>query len=403
MCSISFYTNNDYDGSSITYSDPQGKESGVMSGIDSLKTGDNTWVVVYDSQYYGGNWMKIPPNTNHSDLKKMQRGSDSDDNWKNQIDSFVMYSSKPSFWDGSGAKPSFGPSSCHATFFENTSYKGDNKSYLSTTSKSSLGDEHYTTDGTKSLKNTINSLETGPQTWLVIYDAESYQGNSKKVNPNTTCSDLNNWTDRGEGGGDWKNQIQSFQLYSQKPTDWDVYMDINHWEDQYPNNYDDSTLSGNAMGYKTQNCQYRFYDPQISFGSNNVMSITFQIDHIMGGATDDHVTLVVDVNPDGSLNSTSYSWDAGGAYEIPNSVVKAVDAGVELAGAVGALETCGISEEAAQDFVETFDMACKVFNKIASVMANWAESDGGRFYLIPVIAHTINRALSSVTLNGSLL
>lgn len=390
-CSVIFYKNSDRGGSSTTYSYTQGKESGVMNSIDCLETSSNTWLVVYSDKYYGGDWMKVGPNIYQSDLKKISRGSD--DNWKNQIQSFVMYDHEPAFWGTSSGTPTLDLPGCKAFFSENTDFEGDNVTYDGPVNVSPL--PAYTTDYNKALDNSINSLKTGTQAWLAIYDAQNYTGNYCRIQPNTAYSDLNDLA-RGDGG-DWKNQMQSFELFDTNPTSWHLSFNLDTFHEQFLDNFPDSTATGgSAIGYQTQDAQYRIYDPQVSFPDANSMVISLSIDHIIGLSTDDHATLTITVDGDGGIDNVNYTWDAGSTYQIPDSVVKAVDEGVEVAGAIGALETCGISEEAAQEFVEVFDTACQVFNDIANLMTKWMENDGGRFYMVPVVSHTINRAFNAV-------
>ncbi|MEZ5015621.1 MAG: hypothetical protein R2800_01095 [Flavipsychrobacter sp.] len=392
MCHVTFYKNNDYDGDSDYYADPQGKESGVMNGIDSMKTGSDTWVVVYNSKYYEGDWMKVGPSTSLSDLNNTSRSGGGD--WKNQIQSFVMYDSKPSFWDTSSGTPTLDLNGCKVYFTENTNLKGDNKTYSGSTSVDSLLSVGYTTDLTKSMYNSINSLKTGTGAWLAIYDETNYGGNYKRIYPNTTYKDLNS-VSRGTDG-DWKNQIQSFELYNQLPSNWSLSFDQDTFKGLFDGEYTDNKISGDAFAYQTQDAEYRIYAPTISYPSIDTMVVSLSIDHIIGMSTDDHVTLDLTFNSDGLISITNYTWDAGSNYQIPDGVVKAVDISAEILGAVGALESCGISEAAANEFIEVFDTACKVFNDISNLMAKWSENDGGRFYLIPVVAHVINRACYSV-------
>ena len=170
------------------------------------------------------------------------------------------------------------------------------------------------------------------------------------------------------------------------------------FKSQFPNNYNDTpAFNDAAFGYQTQDAEYRIYEPQISYPDENSMLVSTEIDHIINMSSDDTVTLSLSFSMDGTVSITNYSWDAGSAFQISNGVVKAVDLGAEALGAIGALETAGISEAAAQEFVETFDTCVKIFNDISKIVNKFSENDGGRFYLIPVISHVINRICYSVT------
>ena len=392
MCKVTFYRNDDYGSQSDSYSYPQAKESGVMSTIDSFKTDGDAWVVVYNGKYFQGDWLKAGPNSAFHDLNETPRSNEGGD-WKNQIQSFVMYDHKPAFWDNThDGGPYIDLAGSSVYFTENTGFSGDNTTYTAPGNHSGL--PSYTTNPSKDMTNTINSLATGPQGWLVIYDQENFKGNYLRIMPNTKYDDMKGLA-RGDDG-DWKNDIMSFQLYNQHPADWGLSFNLDTFRGQFTDYYSDNTISGNAIGYLTQDCQFRVYDPLPTFPTTDTMVLTITIDHIIDMSTDDHAVLTISFDADGSVNDVGYTWDAGSAYQVPDGVVKAVDATVEMAGAIGALETCGISEEAAQVFLEVFDTSCKVFNDLSNAMAKVTDNDGGRFYMICEVAHVITRACNSV-------
>ncbi|MFN3851869.1 MAG: hypothetical protein ACK4NY_20695 [Spirosomataceae bacterium] len=286
---------------------------------------------------------------------------------------------------------------CNVSFFSNHNKGGDGRAFAGPTSYSSLENVYYT--GTNnSMNKSIDSAGTDTSAWVVIYDQPNFQGNSYKLYPDRTYDDFNHIQRGSDSSNDWKNQVQSFQLYDHLPASWSLGFNVDTFTSLFPNHVDATPPFGDkAIGYQTQDAEYRIYLPQVSYPDESSMSIYVQIDHIIGMSTDDHVTLNLSIGMDGTVKVTNYTWDAGSAYQIPNSVVKAVDLGAEVAGALGALESAGISEAAAQEFVETFDTCVKVFNDISNLMNKWSENDGGRFYMIPVVCHVINRICYSVT------
>ena len=68
----------------------------------------------------------------------------------------------------------------------------------------------------------------------------------------------------------------------------------------------------------------------------------------------------------------------------------------KVLGALGALESAGISEAAANEFVEDFDTMVKIFNKISNLLYSMSEKDDGRYYMVAVVSHVVNRALRAV-------
>ena len=180
---------------------------------------------------------------------------------------------------------------------------------------------------------------------------------------------------------------------------WNFYLapaslkfDLNGFNSLFPSAT--SAKNNTAIEYTVEDSNYRIYNPQQSADSK---TFTIKLDHIRGGATDDHIDLTVTFDDFGVINSISYTWTAGNdGYQIPKTVIKAVDITVEIAGAVGALETAGISEEVAAGILEAFDFCCAAYNKISKIVVNWSDN-GGRFYFVAVACHTINRLCSSVS------
>lgn len=101
MCKVTFYTNNDYGGDATDYSGPASKTglpTGSFSGYDSLKTYDNSWLIIYDEDDYKGCTKKYYPNQSQSDLAKIDTES-GDNNWKNDVRSFKLYDHCPTSWN----------------------------------------------------------------------------------------------------------------------------------------------------------------------------------------------------------------------------------------------------------------------------------------------------------------
>ncbi|TDB64065.1 hypothetical protein [Arundinibacter roseus] len=158
-----------------------------------------------------------------------------------------------------------------------------------------------------------------------------------------------------------------------------------------------SAKNGTAIEYTVEDSTYRIYNPSITSNSSSATTFDLQLDHVRGGATDDHVQLTVTFNGSAVVQSVAYTWTPGNdGYQIPKGVIEAVDITAEVLGAVGALETAGISEAAAQEIVETFDTCCKIFNELSTHIVKWTDN-GGRFYFLPVVCHTFNRLCVSVS------
>lgn len=287
---------------------------------------------------------------------------------------------------------------CNVSFFSKDNQGGDGRAFAGPASYSSLKDVYYTTNSKKSMYDSIDSAGTDTSAWVIVYDQENFTGNSMKLFPGNPYNDFNHMQRGSDSSNDWKDQVKSFILYDHLPASWSLGFDLATFKSQFPDNYNDTpAFSDAAFGYQTQDAEYRIYEPKISYPDENSMVVSTVINHIINMSSDDTVTLSLSFSMDGTVSITNYSWDAGSDFQIPNSVVKAVDLGAEVLGAIGALESAGISEAAAQEFVETFDTCVKVFNDISTFMNKFSENDGGRFYLIPVVSHIISRICYSVT------
>ncbi|MER0439650.1 hypothetical protein [Emticicia sp. W12TSBA100-4] len=170
-----------------------------------------------------------------------------------------------------------------------------------------------------------------------------------------------------------------------------VKFNLNTFKSLYPN----SKSSSEYLEYKVEDSQYRVYNPTVK--ADNVLNV--KLDHIRADATDDHVELTVTFSPTGTINKVDYDWTKGDdGYQVPDKLIKVVDGTLEIIGAVGALETFGLSEELALDAKEAFDFCAKAFNEISTAIVKFNDN-GGQLYFVAVVSHTINRLCSSVSAN----
>ena len=63
-----------------------------------------------------------------------------------------------------------------------------------------------------------DSVQVAASTWVVVWNEQNFTGDFLLINPSTNLSDLNNVP--RTGGGDWKNQITSLQVYASEPSWW---------------------------------------------------------------------------------------------------------------------------------------------------------------------------------------
>ncbi len=156
--------------------------------------------------------------------------------------------------------------------------------------------------------------------------------------------------------------------------------------------FPNSSTNSKCLEYTVQDSDYRVYNPVLK-GTE----LSFTIDHIRGGATDDNVNLLLTFNPDGSVKQLSGDWKAGNqGYTIPPIVVTAVDTAAAVFAATTAPETLGISAVAMAAAVGAFDIACVVVNRVSPFLVKLSD-DGGRLYTLAVVYHAVNRACSAVS------
>jgi len=169
--------------------------------------------------------------------------------------------------------------------------------------------------------------------------------------------------------------------------------------------------NGTAIQFASQDATYRVYIPGADTGKSSAttdsagnLTLKLEQDHIRHGLTQTDDVSKTELVFDDMGNITSCqqdgSIDDGGAITIPKWIPKALDITVELLGALGALESAGISEAAAQEVVADITTFCDTFNKVSAFVAKWTD-DGGRLNFPAVICHDMNKACCSVTIDGT--
>lgn len=421
------WNNNNMGGINDYFTGAQGQDN-ITGNTDSLQTYDNAWVIVFNDTNYSGDYMKINPNSSLSDLNKINRYNSAGavvGDWKNQIRSFVIYKQEPAFWS-SGSVPSSndltGLHQNQVLFTEDGDFLGDNRVFTGPYNAGSLNEVGYTTDGHKmSGTEAPSALKTGPGAWLIGFDHTDFDGDFLKVLPSVSYPDLNNvgrYDLSGNKDGDWKNQIQSFLLYTYQPEFWNTpysrpYVDFATLYSLYP--YPSSSASDDKIVYMVEDSTYTIDCPDFTEQSTTQSLSVNENDDTTNlpanGWAKYHINLVHE-NPALVQNDTCefdmyfdnsgslvqiehFNMSLGGAYQISEALINTVDFVAWYYGTTGAIETLGISEEAADAFVEVFDFVTAAFNKFANLIYKISDN-GGQFYFLPVVCHTINRICTTV-------
>ncbi len=388
-----FYINSNFGGTYSYYLGPCYRASDVITdavfdGVDSVKT--NGWLIMYDQENYQGNYLTLH-NDKIEDLNKLPHYGGGD--WKGKIQSFVLYNEEPPNW-GSSGRPEQTLQGCSCVLWSDADLSGDNTICQGPMAIGSMIGAPFFSNPVRSLYHNIESIQPGPQWYAMFFDQPNFLGNSLNGTSGHPMNDLNQ-IPRGDSG-DWKNQIQSFWQTDAPPPCWNLRFDAGAFKAAFPDNYGDRTAS-NCFDYMSQDAEYRIKTPVWQYPDWNTVVVTINIDCIVSSGSDDHLAMTVSMDGTGKLLGISSSGQTGSGYQIPQGVIKGVDDTVELAGAVGALETCGISEEAAEEFTEVFDAVCKTYNYLSGVMYKISTDNDGAFYLNPVGCHAVNRLLAAVS------
>ncbi len=165
--------------------------------------------------------------------------------------------------------------------------------------------------------------------------------------------------------------------------------------------------NGTAIEYRGEDSEYRVYIPGKKADKSTLealpgggLKLVLVQDHIIHVTNrDDHANVYLTFDTHGKITDYSHeiAIEDGKINTIPDWVPKTIDAGVELLGAAGALETAGISEVAAQEVVADIKKFCDTFNKIITKWARLAD-DGGRLNFPAEVCHNMNKAAYSVPL-----
>ncbi|RTQ50771.1 hypothetical protein EJV47_09110 [Hymenobacter gummosus] len=108
---------------------------------------------------------------------------------------------------------------CWVSFWENDDYKGNTRTFSGAQTINDLAE--YTYDGDdQEMDDSINSLKTGPSTWLCVFSQHKCEGEILRVGPNTGIKNLEDYN--LPGLGDWQNTIVSFVTYDHQPNFWDA-------------------------------------------------------------------------------------------------------------------------------------------------------------------------------------
>lgn len=130
-----------------------------------------------------------------------------------------------------------------------------------------------------------------------------------------------------------------------------------------------------ATEYKSSDSNYRTYKPTVSTTKNGGLLVSFKVDHIRGGAHDDHAQIEMEFDAKGQLISSSATMSIAGRQSLDSKKI------------VAAAAPAGVSAPAAW-------VASEVANALLSVVQ---KDHGGRKNFPSVVNHNINWVVECVS------
>ncbi|MFN8344057.1 MAG: hypothetical protein U0X91_03600 [Spirosomataceae bacterium] len=432
------WNNHSRGGGTNTFKGTQGINSRDAND-DSLQTSDNTWVIVFDKSNYTGNCWQIDQGKYYDNLHDNEiydsNGNDTGNHWQGTINSFILYKQKPSwFVAGSSVVPSneqlFELEGTQVLVCEDANFLGDNSVFTGPYTCPDVANVGYTTNSRyMSGAYAISSLKTGPNAWMIIFDHPQMKGDFKKIVPNSgpsttesmDYSNLNNIErddSDGKKDGDWNDQINSFVIYNYEPEFWNTPYNSPYIDGKtlyslfpYPTNsesdsnitymVEDSTYSVDYPEYQYQSADQgtdvygeETHDDTSTLPQNGWTKYHVHMEHDIHFAWNDTADFDIYFDNAGNIVQIgNFIWTSNGAFDVPSTVIKSVDAiGAYLS---ASLDLIGVDTDIIDDFIEGFNFVCNAFNTIAKKVYQFSDN-GGQFYFLPVICHTINRIASTV-------
>ncbi|MEA5461078.1 hypothetical protein VB796_18595 [Arcicella sp. LKC2W] len=281
---------------------------------------------------------------------------------------------------------------CSVSFFQKSDFKGKGKAFNDAQVQPDLTYQYYDSNQSEFLFDNIDTIQTDSNAWVIVFDNIGYKGNYLLVEPNSNISDLNKV--HRDNKGDWKNQIKSFIMYDVKPPFWDAgvarpYIDYGKLASYYPQSYTEK--DNNTFAYQIEDSIYRINCPIFSNQTLDKVVYSITLDHENAASKDDHASFLAVFDNKGVLQDiTSFVWAKGGAFQISDDAVSDIEDGIDFIADLADPFTDGAATEIAKQIDRAFSISCKLFN-FASMKIYKLTDNGGMFYFLPVICHTINR------------
>jgi hypothetical protein len=246
MATITFYENSDLDGIKRTFSytpsdadalpyttyndlseyNFDNSSKSVGNSINSLTTGDNTWVYLFKKNDFSGQVIRFGPNSKINSLQSYydvnyQPGNNIPvmPDMNNSINSFIIYSSEPNSWDVTDPNDT-SASVCWVKLFSDKRFT---RSEFCLTGEGDvidtdcIVDYRYCDPEAATFGDVVwvykypQSLTTGPETAVFLYNDVNFTKACAQFGPNSVIPDLSKYCN---------TQICSLKVVHQDPNNW---------------------------------------------------------------------------------------------------------------------------------------------------------------------------------------
>jgi hypothetical protein len=216
-CWITLWSEDNYKGNARTFTNPQSvndlaeytydnSRQEVDDSANALKTGAKTWCCLYDGESYGGDMLKVGPDTTIPKLGDVPRNGWHTD-FKNRFASLILFDTRPGFWEYTDDKLA---GDCWLKIYLYPRYTGRCTALYGVTDMvdDQLIGGFPCTDGDRYVKHP-GALSTGPSTWVEFYKDRNYGHLMDSFGPNSIVPDLASYYNGGAFG--------SLRIYSAPP------------------------------------------------------------------------------------------------------------------------------------------------------------------------------------------
>lgn len=229
MASVTFYEDDDCKGNKRTFSgyqavndlaeyDYDNSSQEMDDSINSLKTGDNTWICLFSKHNFEGDTVKFGPNQTINNLHDYHDGDGT--GFRNTTVSFVMYERQPDFWD---VTDTHNTGDCWVKLYTGLRFtaneyclKGADEVYHTGETINTACINGYRTwvnSGSSAYYSYHypRSLTTGPNTWVQLFEDISFKNQVSQFGPNSIIPDLSKYG---------SISINSIKVYNSEPSNW---------------------------------------------------------------------------------------------------------------------------------------------------------------------------------------